>query len=87
MLILFSAALFAFGVLLFGLGLTVGLLGAAICVALKLLIWTLQAILWALDRYTEPQTDNIVITINFVDDDEEPPMRDVTPPRARQLQG
>lgn len=57
-------------------------MGAALCVVLKLLEWFLRLVLWLVDRYAEPQTDGITIQINIVDDDEDPPMRDVTPVRA-----
>jgi hypothetical protein len=78
------AGLFLFGIFLLGLG----ALSFALWVALKVLEWTMRLILWLLDSYAddksaelEPLEGGIVININIVDDDEELPMRDVTPPR------
>jgi hypothetical protein len=85
-MILAFAGLFLFGIFLLGLG----ALSFALCVALKLFEWFLRLILWLLDKYAanaepEPQAGGIVININIVDDDGEPPMRDVTPPKAKRI--
>jgi hypothetical protein len=55
-------------------------LGMALCVALKLLEWALRLGLCLL----EPQPGDIVISIDIEDDDEDQrPMRDVTPKAKR----
>jgi hypothetical protein len=77
MILVIAGLGFLFSIFLLGLE----VLSFALWVALKLLEWFLRLGLWLLNRYAEPQGGNIVIQINIVDDDEEPPMRDVTPRR------